>query len=257
MWFGGIGMVWRMSGRMRRGLLSWGVKENGNEEMREEEEWIWRYELIESEWLMNGWGYLICIVVLLWSELREVMEWPSHLPDMGLMMWFLTTLHSPSTSIHEGLWCLCWWMNNLQTSWQTGDLKRMWLREGKPWMKENNRMWSGRTDWRGSGGWDWKDLQNKSPQTGFEWSFVVDVFDMKEMEDGPSSRHLWNEVWEEQPSLQNCFVVFNHVIFSHLLCYSIHINNETHPHMNWTWGVVWEDLFLDESEISNNPFKHV
>ena len=34
---------------MRRGLLSWGVKEKGNEEMREEEEWIWRYELIESE----------------------------------------------------------------------------------------------------------------------------------------------------------------------------------------------------------------
>ena len=48
MWFGGIGMVWRMSGRMRRGLMSWGVKENGYEEMREEE-WIWRYELIESE----------------------------------------------------------------------------------------------------------------------------------------------------------------------------------------------------------------
>ena len=111
---------------------------------------LWMKVIVGSEGVCCLWGGIEfdCFEQGVWMD-EWFVEWPSHWPDMGWMRWFS---HHLASSININSWMivmLCWWMNNLQTSWQTGNLKRMWLREGKPWMKENNRMWSGRTDWRG------------------------------------------------------------------------------------------------------------
>ncbi len=129
----------------------------------------WMKVIVGSEGVCCLWGGIEfdCFEQGVWMD-EWFVEWPSHWPDMRWMKWFLTTLHSPSTSIHEWLWCCVdEWITSKhpdkQGIWRGCD----WGRENHEWRKTTECGVEGQIE----GEW-WMRLERPSEQISSDWIWM-------------------------------------------------------------------------------------